>query len=169
MPTSPSPKRQRPTRKKQNNMSPEGRQRLSELAKQRHAEGKMGGSEFGKLGGRGNTRAKREAQQAVASSAAEHKEEIISVFKDAIDPDRPMGQRLKGAELWLAVERENAKLQMAEQAQDAQELDRATLIHLLAEKLSTGPAAALVKAQLEDGSIVDAEVVEIDDDNQAAA
>ncbi len=161
-----SSKRQRPTRKKKNDMTPEGRQKLSELAKQRHAEGKMGGAEFGRLGGRGNTRAKREAQQAVAQSAAEHKEEIIAVFLDAIDPERPMGQRLKGAELFLAVERENAKMQMAEAAQDAQELDRATLISLLADKLSSGPAAALVKAQLEDGSIVDADVVE--DEHEAA-
>lgn len=141
-------------------MSAEGRQRLSDLAKQRHAEGKLGGAEFGRLGGRGNTRVKREAQQAVAQAAAEDKDDIIAVFRDAIDPDRPMGQRLKGAELYLNVEREHAKMNMAEAAQDAQQLDRAQLIALLREKLTAGPAAALVQAHLEDGTIVDAEVLD---------
>jgi len=161
-----SAKTQRPTRKKQNNVSPEGRQRLSDLAKQRHAEGKLGGVEFGKLGGRGNTRAKREAQQAVAQAAGEDKDKIIAVFRDAIDPDRPMGQRLKGAELYLTVERENAKMHMAEAAAEAEQLDRSTLIKLLAEKLTGGPAAALVKAQLEENIIVDADVIE---DSEAVA
>ena len=33
-------------------LSPEGREKLSKLAKQRHASGQLGGSKFGKLGGR---------------------------------------------------------------------------------------------------------------------
>lgn len=161
-------KRPRPTRantpKKKNNMSPEGRQRLSELAKKRHAEGRFGGSKFGKLGGRGKTREQRLAQQSVAEAAQDHAEEIIEVFRDAIDPDRPMNQRLKGAELWLNVEREARKMAMQEAAQDAEQLDRATLLKLLSEKLSSGPAAALVRAQLEQDNIVDAEVVDGDED-----
>lgn len=35
-----------------NNLSPEGREKLSRLAKERHARGELGGSKFGKLGGR---------------------------------------------------------------------------------------------------------------------
>jgi len=165
--SSPSPaKRQRPTRngRKKPHFSPEARQRLSEAAKQRHAEGRFGGAEFGRLGGRGNTREKRLANQAIAGAAQEeeNRKAIVQVFKDAVDPERPMGQRLKGAELWLAVERENAKLALAEEKADGEQLTREQIIAALAEKLSNGPAAAIMRQQLEQETIVDAEVIEED-------
>lgn len=167
--SSPSPaKRQRPTRtgRKKPYFSPEARQRLSEAAKERHAEGRFGGAEYGKLGGRGNTREKRLANQAIANAAQEevNRASIVQVFKDAVDPERPMGQRLKGAELWLAVERENAKLALAEEKADGEQLTREQIIAALAEKLSNGPAAAIMRQQLDQETIVDADVIEDDDE-----
>jgi hypothetical protein len=164
-------KRPRPTRAdaKKRKISPEGRQRLSELAKQRHAEGRFGGSKYGKLGGRGNTREKRLAQQAVAEAAGEEENRalIIQVFKDAVDPERPMGQRLLGAKEWLAVEREAAKLALQEERASAEHMDRAALIAALRESLSRGPAAMMIRDQLAArAGIIDGtgELIDGDDD-----
>lgn len=48
-----------PKRKRKTGITPEGRKRLSDSAKARHARGEFGGAEFGKLGGRGNKREHR--------------------------------------------------------------------------------------------------------------
>lgn len=155
-------KRPRPTRKKKHNMSEEGRQKLSELAKQRHAEGKLGGKEFGRLGGRGNTREKRlaAADLAEAIRTPEMVEAMKKTLIDSQDPDRPFKQRLDGMKLAMEIERENAKFELSKERAEGEKLDRATLIKLLAGKLSNGPVAPMIRAQLETESIADADVIE---------
>jgi hypothetical protein len=155
--------RPRPTRKPKRTISPEGRARLSQIAKERHARGEFGGAQFGKLGGRGKTREKRLAQQKIAEAAGVAHEDILQVFKDAIDPERPMGQRLKGATEWLAIERENAKLALQEEKADSQQMGREQLIAALRENLTGGPAATMIRSQLAQHvgeEIVDATVIE---------
>jgi len=147
-------------------LTPEGREKLSKLAKERHAQGRMGGAEFGKLGGRPKqkrTKRKERITKAVAEAAEEekNKRDIIQVFKDAIHPHQPMSIRLKGAQAWADIASQHAKQELAEEAHQEIERSREDLIAILQEKFSGGPVAAIVRGQLEqETGIVDAEVVE---------
>jgi hypothetical protein len=151
--------------KKKRNFSPESRQKLSDLAKQRHAEGKLGGAEFGRKGGRATKRAR--AAQAVAEAAQDEvsRRRIINVFRDAVDPNQPMGIRMKGATEWLAIEREEGKLALQESEVDAKNHSREELLAILAKKLTNGPTGDLLRRQLEAENIPDAEVVEEETDD----
>jgi len=145
-------------------MSAEKRQKLSELAKQRHKEGKFGGSEIGKLGGRPkkDRAAKRVAEAAQADKTAN---EIIAVFRDAIQPHQPMGIRIKAAEAWLGVEREEAKIVLSEEKTGDDAKTREELIALLSQKLTSGPASKIVREHmLESENMVEAVVVEEEPD-----
>ncbi len=152
-------------------MSPEAREKLSRLAKERIEAGKMGGAEFGKLGGRGRTKEKRRAAQSVAEAAQESAQQIIAVFKDAIGDDKPISVRLRGAEMWLNVENKEGQLSLQEERADAAELSRDELIKALTEKLTSGPTADILRSysQIEqETGIVDADVIEEDDESAAA-
>ena len=147
--------------KKKRDLSPEQREKLSRLAKERHAQGKFGGKEFGKLGGRPrkDRAAKRVAEAAQDDANARR---IIEVFRDAIEDDQPMGTRLRGAELWLQVEREEAKVSLQEESAEAKQHSREELIAILSEKLMSGPTAEILRRSIEpETGIVDAEVIEI--------
>jgi hypothetical protein len=146
-------------------LSPEAREKLARLAKERHAEGRFGGKEFGKMGGRprGGSKKKQRITKAVAEAAEEDKNKnaIIQVFKDAIHPNQPMSIRLKGAEAWAAIAKDHAKMELAEEAHAEIAHSREELIALLAGKLSDGPVAAIVRGQIEqETGIIDAEVIE---------
>jgi hypothetical protein len=162
-------------------LSPEAREKLSRLAKERHARGEFkndrlkGNPELakqvGRLGGRGNTRKKTRITKRVAEAAMEEKNAlaIIEVFKDAIHPSQPIHIRIKGATAWADIAMQSAKFDLSEEAQQQQQLSRDELIKLLSEKLSNGPAANLIAGQIEEQTgIVDAEVVEEMDADEAA-
>lgn len=157
--------------KKKNHISPEGREKLSRLAKERVEKGVMGGAKFGKKGGRPR---KPRASQEVAEEARKAAQDLVQVFKDGIDPEKPMGTRLKAAELWLGIEEKEAKLQLAEEKQDEQ-LDRDEIIKRLAQGLLSGAVGAAMRQEAvrvpneaeADEDIVDAEVVNHDGDSPA--
>ena len=143
----------------------EGRQKLSELAKERH---KVGGF---KKGSGGSTRRRAPSRQRVATLVAEAARDqknaraIIDVFKDAIQPTQPMQIRLKAVEAWLKVEGDDAKIALREADSESQERDRAELLEILSQKLTTGHSALLLKRQIErqagiDEGIIDVEAVE---------
>ena len=155
-------------KKPKKNLSPEVRQAASERAKKLHAEGRLGGSKFGKLGGRPRKKRTSERVAEAAAKQANH-EDIVRVFEDAVADNQPIGVRLKGAEAWLAIEREERKLALQEDDFDAKQHSRDELITLLADKLTSGPAAEVLRAQLEGDQygqpeVVDAELVEDDED-----
>lgn len=156
---------------KKRNVSPETREKLSKLAKQRHAEGTFGGAKFGKLGGRGNTREKRLAAQAVADHAAqpETQQAIVQVLKDAVDPNQPIAVRIKGVETIVSIEKEHRKIELAQASAVAEQRSREELLDLLSEKLSKGPVAGIMRRRLEEEIIPDAEVVEVEEDDDSAA
>lgn len=149
-------------------MTPEQRQKLSEAAKQRHKEGKFGGAKFGAMGGRPK---KDRAAKRVAEAAQTDKnaQEIIAVFKDAIQPHHPMHIRIKAAEAWLGIEREEAKIVLSEEKTGDEARSREELLAILSEKLTTGPASQIVRERMieREAGIIDAEVVE-DSDVEAA-
>lgn len=151
-------------------LSPEAKERLSELAKKRHANGEFGGAKFGRLGGRpkGGSKKKQRITKAVAEAAEEerNKNSIIQVFKDAIHESQPISIRLKGAQAWAEIAQQHAKMELAEEAHAEIQHSREDLIALLAGKLTSGPAAAIVRGAIEqETGIVDAEIVEeVDDD-----
>jgi hypothetical protein len=151
--------------KKKRELTPEAREKLSRLAKERHAAGKFGGSRFGKMGGRPK---KDRAAKRVAEAAQEeaNARRIINVFKDAIHENQPMQIRIRAAEAWLGVEREEAKILLQEAAHDEKQHSREELLEILSKRLTDGPAATILRKQLEQESsevIADAEVVEDDE------
>ena len=152
-------------------LSPEARERLSELAKERHAEGRFGGRKYGKMGGRprGGSKKKQRITKAVAEAAEEEKNKnaIIQVFKDAIHPNQPMTVRLKGAQAWAEIAAQHQKMELSEEAHITAQHSREELIDILKGKLTSGPAAAIIRNQLEieaETGIADAEVVEDEDE-----
>lgn len=162
-------------------LSPEAREKLSQLAKQRHAEGDGKFAELsknpararqvGRMGGRGNTRKKTRITKRVAEAAMEEKNAlaIIEVFKDAIHPSQPIHVRIKGATAWADIAMQSAKFDLSEEAQQQQQLSREELIKVLTERFQEGPTAQLIAKQLEAENIVDATVVEeVEDADEAA-
>jgi hypothetical protein len=141
-------------------MSPEAREKLSRLAKQRHAEGRFGGPQFGRLGGRPR---KRRLSERVAETAQEEQmaRQVIQVFKDALQPNQPMSIRLKGAMALHEIEREEGKLALQEIEQEARQHSRDELVSILAEKLTSGPTASILRRQIE-ANVVDGHAVEVE-------
>lgn len=109
-------------------VSPEESQRRSELAKRLHAEGKLGGKEFGKLGGRPR---KKRAAEIVAEKAADEAQLIVDAYIDALKSDN-MNVRLQAARDWLGVELKEAELQLKED-RDFNKLNKDEIIGELVE------------------------------------
>jgi hypothetical protein len=145
-------------------VSPEGRQRLSELATQRHRQGGFQKSSDGKPRRPSNSKkkAKRRVSARVAEAAREKKtaQNIIDVFRDGIHPNQPMSVRLKAAEAWIKVEQEDAKLRLKEEAEEGVRHDRAELLEVLSNKLTSGHSAMLLKKQLDERAGIDSDVIE---------
>jgi hypothetical protein len=148
-------------------VSYEGRQRLSEIAKRRHAED---GGFVAKPGSK--PRKKRKGKQdrvaqLVAEAARDKKNAaaIIEVFKDGIHPNQPMTTRLKAAEAWLGIEREEAKIALKEATQESEHRDREELLSILTEKLTSGHTAAMLRRQIEQygGQVVESTAVDVHD------
>ena len=147
--------------KRKREISPETREKLSQLAKERHKEGKFGGSQYGKMGGRPK-KVERKALDSVAEAANEHHEAIVQVFQDAVAENQPIAVRLRGAESWLNTQKEQSKLAIQEEETEQKQFDRAKVIELLAEKLTDGPAGYAIRERLEEG-VIDADATEIHD------
>ena len=124
----------------------------------------------------GRPRKKRSGEHvAEAATKQSNREDIVRVFEDAVADTQPIGVRLKGAEAWLAIEREERKLALQEEDFDAKQHSREELVAILADKLTSGPAAEVLRAQLQvtevelqdaesAEEIEDAEVVDDEDD-----
>jgi uncharacterized protein YdaT len=142
-------------------VSDEGRQRLSEIATQRHRESPGG---FRKLpGSQPRKPTKKRAAERVAAAAREKKnaQAIIDVFKDGIHSSQPMNIRIKAATEWIRVEQEDAKLHLRETEGQEQAHDRETLLAMLSERLTTGHAAVLLRKQIEsEAGITDANIID---------
>lgn len=148
---------------KKGHISDEGKEKLAELARQRHAEGKFGGAHFGRMGGRPR---KERAAKRIAEAAQEDQNAraLIQVFKDGVDERQPIGTRLQAAKLWTEIEREEARVSLQEERTD-QDLTREQLIASLTQRLSQGPAAQIIQERMieQESGITDAEVVEEED------
>lgn len=129
-------------------MSEEGKQRLSEIATQRHREGGFRPNPTQPRRRRPN---KRRVSEKVAKAAREKKnaERIIDVFKDAVAPSQPIMIRLKAAQAWVDLDLKDARQAIREDAEEGQRMDRETLLSLLSEKLTAGHTAALIRKQVE--------------------
>lgn len=152
-------KEKKPAKRKLN-LSPEERKRRSERMQKLRKEGKVG-PEYGKLGGRPK---KPRASELLAQEAEKHKDELLSVLKDAIDPNQPIGVRQKALDQWLAIEREERKMEMDEEEHYAK-MDREELMDDIAKRLSSNPMMlAMVMDRLSNKPVgadeIEAEVVE---------
>lgn len=143
--------------------SDETRQRLAEVAVERHRNGG-----FKPVPGRPKRKpSRRRIAELVAIAALEEKtaQDIIDVFKDGIAPHQPIQIRLKAAEAWIRVDQEEAKHQLKQERNEGEAMDREAALAFLADRLSTGHAASLIRKQLESENIADADVVEDEADD----
>lgn len=151
--------------KPKKNFSPEARQKLSDLAKQRHAEGKLGGAKYGSMGGKAAKKKDRISKRvAEAAEEVRQADQIIEVFKDAIDPSQPISVRLKGAQAWVDIAVQHGKFELQEEAHDAAQHSREELIEMLSKKLTSGPTGNAIRKEIESKVAIDGEIVEIDTD-----
>lgn len=129
-------------------VSDEGRQRLSEIATERHRNGG-----FRPVPGRPKRKRpnKKRVAQKVAEAAREKKnaQAIIDVFKDGVAPHQPINIRIKAAEAWLKVEGDDAKIALKEADFESQKHDRDELLDMLSQQLTAGHAGLLLRKQLE--------------------
>lgn len=121
--------------KRKLNLSDEERQRRSEAAKKRHEEGRLGGSEFGSLGGRPK---KKRATEVMAEGIAGMGEEMLGVLKDAMDEQNPHSIRLKAVEAATKIEEKEARLQMDEE-EHLREMGHDALVDAVAKKFIGNP------------------------------
>jgi hypothetical protein len=149
-------------------LSPEAKQKLSQIAARRHREGDLGPPSLehsrkgGLTAGRGRSKRSQRITARVDEAAADERnaQAIVEVFRDAIHPNQPMSIRLKGAEVWARIAAEHHKTEVQEIAQQGAQKSRDELIAILAQKLSDGPTANLIRGQIEAETITDAEVIE---------
>lgn len=156
-------------------LSQEGKEKLSQLAKERHKRGEFGGPKYGRLGGRPRTGSKKKQRitKAVAEAAEEEKNKnaIIEVFKDGIHPNQPISVRLKAATAWAEIAASHHKTEIAETAHQQAQHSREELIAILQQKLTAGPAREIIQRQLQEETgevVIDAEAVEVDDGDSAS-
>lgn len=83
------------------------------------AAGKIGGAEYGKLGGRPR---KIRATELVAQAAREHGEEIVNAFLVCLDPKQPPYVRLQAAKEWLKIEKEETDREDKQVTGDSEDL-----------------------------------------------
>lgn len=144
-------------------ISDEGKQRLSEIATQRHREGG-----FAPVAGRPKRKPSRARIAAmVAQAALEDKtaQSIIDVFKDGIAPSQPMQIRLKAAEAWIKVDLDDAKQELRAESTASEQMDREAALAFLAGRLTEGHAATLIRKRLERENIPDADVFDVEDED----
>jgi hypothetical protein len=95
-------------------------ERRKENANKLVKEGKIGGAEFGKLGGRPR---KQTANQLAAEAARESAEDIVQAFRSALDPKQPPYVRMQAAIQWLKIEaNETERTSKVEIDEDREEL-----------------------------------------------
>jgi hypothetical protein len=120
-----------------------------ERALQLHREGRLGGSAYGKLGGRPkNIR----ASQLVAEAARKNAAGIIKALKAGIAEGQSAAIRTRAAESWLSIEHREHELQLKEHVVDTRDVDnmsRDELLSAVARTLTTCRVAPLIQHQLE--------------------
>jgi len=76
----------------------------SARARQLVAEGRFGGPEFGKLGGRPR---KLRASPELADAAYDNVDDIVTALRDGLSASQPMATRLRAVRLWLEIQQQS--------------------------------------------------------------
>lgn len=129
--------------KRKMNISEKERKRRSDAAKRKHEEGKLGGAEFGKLGGRPR---KKRATEVMAEGISEMGEEMLGVLKDAMDEENPHSIRLKAVEAATKIEEKEARLAMDEE-DHLRKMGHEELVAAVAAKFATNPMVLAIFRQ----------------------
>ena len=124
----------------------------SERARQLVREGKIGGPQYGRLGGRPAHRGSgagesESAGEFIARSALDHRHELLAVVRDAIKAGQLPRHRLVGFEAWLKAEEREARREEREARRDdesaelerLQSMSQAELIEHLLDRLTGSP------------------------------
>lgn len=122
-------------------------------------QGKLGGAEFGRLGGRPR---KKRVGQVLVEEAHRKADDIKQVLIDAIKPTQDMKIRLEGVDKWMKlVQKEEHMQQVDEHAYAGKSSEELGEI-IRAKLVGGGPVAELLAEALaaRGAPIVDAEVVE---------
>lgn len=109
----------------------EERQRRRDRALQLHKEGRLGGSKYGKQGGRPK---KIRASEIVAQQAQEHADEIVKAMRDGLRAKQP-SIRLQAARQWLEVESKEYDLKVKED-RALEQLSTEELVEAIAERFA---------------------------------
>lgn len=144
-------------------MSQESRERLSQIATERHRNGDFKKDPDAPPPPRRKPSKQRIAER-VAEAARDEKtaQDIIDVFKDGIAANQPINIRIKAAEAWIKVEQDDAKLQLREVDAAGQRRDRGELLNILAGRLTSSHSASLLRQQLEErAGITDDDVIDV--------
>lgn len=133
-------------------LSDEERRRRSEQARRLHAEGKLGGREFGKLGGRPK---RKRASELLAEKVADHAQEIWDGLY-RLTSDKSSAVQLKALLSLLEIE-ERERVVKDEEDRALEQMRRDELQAHVMEMLERMGAAGLLPETL-DGEIVQGEL-----------
>ena len=118
----------------------------SERAKALHKAGKLGGSQFGRMGGR--PARPRSANQAVANAANDSADEIAKVIAEQLRKGGSTA-RLRAAQMLLQAERDEDKAEREWLDMDAKQMSREQLIGAIAHMaFQGGPVGDHMRAEL---------------------
>lgn len=127
-----------------------------------HADGRLGSRAVAKKAGKksGEARARR-ASDLAAQLVEDNRAAMQRALREILRDGTP-SQKLRATEALLKLGLSAERLDVSERRDDQQHRSREELVALLASRLTSGPAASLVRAQLEAETIPDAQVVETD-------
>lgn len=140
------------------NLSPQERERRSQVARRLHQEGRFGGSQRGHQGGIAKARKSSELAQELVEK---HRSKIEKALLNGLNSPRTTEQ-LKSAELLLKYALASERMDLAEHRVESEQLSREEMLKVLAEKFTSGPTADLLHAQLAGEPVIEAEVVEVE-------
>ncbi len=128
----------------------------SERARQLVAEGKIGGAEHGRKGGRPRKdqaplQSGETAAAYIARTARDNAPAILKVYEDAVAAGQLPQHRLQAVKQWVSAEdreaereeRAASKADPAPESADLEALDREQLLDHLAARLAANPVVAL--------------------------
>ena len=141
--------------------SPQERQRRSELARRLHREGKLGGPGPARRSVEIRRHRANRVSELAHDMAIKHADKIEAALLDALKHGT-RSQKIKAGETLLKLALAGERLDAVEHKTEAEHHSREELIEILRDKLTSGPAAAIVRARLaeQNGDIIDGQAVE---------
>lgn len=143
-------------------ISDEQRMERSLRARKMHADGRLGNRAVARKAGKKSAEVRSRRASDLAQRLVEQNADAMAASLKRILKTGTPSQQLRAVEALLKLGLSAERLEVSERRDDHAAKSREELVAILSDKLINGPAASVIRAQLEAETIPDAQVVEID-------